>query len=217
MLETLKAIDALPYAVSQGIVLNSLQLIILFSGITVVIIFFASKRKRWLVTFVALILLFQVNVLIENYRIFNQKAIIIYNTKNLIIHLIEGRKNYLVTNSIKNLSEPEKLIFERARYNLKLNPVKCIEIDQNAPMKIDNLHINKNRIQFINSEMVFGSKTKTSSNLDLINLAIYSHKTNAKLMDKNIYTGNSGTFGIQEPEYFRTKLNGAFYADLNME
>lgn len=217
MLETLKAIDALPYAVSQGIVLNPFQLIILFSGITVIFIFFASKRKRWLVSLIVLILLFQVDVLVENYRIFNQKAVIIYNSKNLMVHLIEGRKNYLVTNSIKNLSEPEKLIFERARYNLKLNPVNYIEIDQHAPIKIDNLHITKNKIQFINSEMGFGLKSTTGSTLDLINLAIFSHGTNAKVMDKNIYTGNSGIFGNQKPEYFRTKLNGAFYADLNME
>jgi len=217
MLETLKAIDGLPYAVSQGIVLNPLQVILLFSFIAVTIIFFASKRKGWLVSLLVLVLLFQVNVLAENYRIFNQKAVIVYNSKNLMIHLIDGRKNYLVTTSFENLSSSEKSIIEKARYNLKLSPANYVEMDHPTPNEIDDLSIRGNRIQFINSEIVFGSKNTDSSYKDQINLVIFPSEGNPKPIDKKIYTGNSGTFGLQNPDYFRTKLNGAFYANLNKE
>lgn len=217
MLEALKAIDALPYAVSQGIVLNPLQVTLLFSCIAVIIIFFASKRKVWLVSLLVLVLLFQTNVLVENYKLFNHKAVIVYNSKNLMIHLIDGRKNYLITNKFQNLTETEKSAVEKARYNLKLNPVNYVEMDQPTPKEIDELFITGDRIQFINSEIAFGFKNTGSSNKDQINLAIFPSKGNAKVIDRKIYTGNSGTFGIQNPDFFRTKQNGAFYASLNEE
>lgn len=217
MLETLKAIDALPYAVSQGIVLSPLQVILLFSCIAVIIIFFASKRKGWLISLLALILLFQLNVLVENYRLFNQKAVIVYNSKNLMIHLIDGRKNYLVTKSFENLALTEKSIIEKARYNLKLHPTNYIEMDQPTPKVIDELFISGNRIQFINSKIAFGFKNTDHANKDQINLVIFPSGGNSKLIDRMIYTGNSAAFGIENPDFFRTKQDGAFYASLNRE
>jgi len=217
MLEALKAIDAHPYAVSQGIVLSPLQVILLFSCIAVIIIFFASKRKGWLISLLVLILLFQVNVLVENYRLFNQKAVIVYNSKNLMIHLIDGRKNYLATKSFENLTETEKSIIEKARYNLKLHPTNYIEMDQPTPKVIDELFISSDRIQFINSKIAFGFKNTDHANKDQINLVIFPSGGNAKLIDRKIYTGNSGIFGIENPDFFRTKQDGAFYASLNKE
>jgi competence protein ComEC len=217
MLETLKAIDALPYAVSQGIVLNPLQVVLLFMCITVIIIFFASKRKGWLISLLVLILFFQLNVLVENYMIFNQKAVIVYNSKNLMIHLIDGRKNYLVTNSFKNLSESEKSTLEKARFNLKLNRANYLEMNQPIPKEIGDLSITKDRIQFINSEIVLSSNNTNSTTRDQINLFIYPSEVIGKVTDKKIYTGNSGAFGVENPDLFRTKLNGAFYASLKME
>jgi competence protein ComEC len=217
MLDVLKALDALPFAVTQGIVLNPFQVILLFSCMAAILIFFASKRKGWLLSFLVVVLLFQLNVLYENFRLFNQKAVIVYNSKNLMIHLIDGRKNYLATNKFGNLIETEKLLVEKVGYNLKLNPVNFIEIDQPTTKEINDLFIWRDRIQFINSELAFGFTNSKSLYQDLIDLIIYPAEGNTKMIERKIYTGNSGSFTEQNPDYFSTKRNGAFYASLNQE
>jgi len=215
MLETLKAIDSLPLAVTQGVVLNYIAVILLFSGITVILIFFASKRKGWLVSFLIITLLFQCNIIFENYRIFNQKAVIIYNSKNLMIHLIDGRKNYLVTNSLQNLTESEKSSIEKVKYHLKLHPVEFIEMQKTSAMKKDNLNIDRNLIQFANSEMKLGIRNKRTTTTELISLVIRRSNGKEKDFKKQIYTGNWSVTEREENEYFRTKLTGAFFASLN--
>lgn len=215
MLDILKAIDALPYAVSQGIVLNLIQVIILFSGIIVIIIFVASKRKGWLISALVLILFFQMDVLFENNRIFNQKSVIIYNSKNTMIHLIDGRRNYLLTNNLKNLSESEKATIEKVKYNLKLFPTNFVSLDQPNPMKVGELNMKDDRVYFLNTEIVLGFKNADWLTRDQINLVIYPEKESEKVIERKIYTGNSGSLDIQHPDIFRIKQNGAFYTSLN--
>jgi competence protein ComEC len=215
MLDILRAIDAWPFAVSQGIVLNPVQVLLLFSIITAIIVFAASKRNGWLLTALILIISFQGVVLFEDYRVFNQKSIIIYNSKNLMIHLIDGRNNYLVTSNLKSLTESEKKIIEKVNYHLKLNPTQFVSLEGPNPIKIDEININDNQIHFLRSEILIGNKNVLAAMRDQINLILYPGKKSEKTMERMIYTGNSGSFGIKHPELFRTKLNGAFVVNLN--
>ncbi|MBV5314834.1 MAG: ComEC/Rec2 family competence protein [Prolixibacteraceae bacterium] len=214
MLVVLKFLDSLPYAVSQGIVLSQTQVFILFSGIIAIILFFTSKRKGWLLSFLVAILLFQLSNFYEKSKVFNQREIIVYNSKSMMIHLVNGRTNYLITNDVQNLSENEISTFEKVRNHLELNPTQIISLDQSCKSEYGDLVINKNQLKFINATISSGSVREMKKISELITLKIQATDSNTATIEKNIYTGNSDLFGESKPEYFCTKLNGAFLCQI---
>lgn len=217
MLFMLKAMDALPLAVSKGIVLTSVQVCLLFGCIAVIIIWVYSKKKVWLFSILSLVLLFQINELLGKRQLFNQHVILVYNTKNLMIHLINGRTNYLITNDFKNHSRAENSMLEKVCNHLKLDKTQVISGDLSKPINFNDLVIKENRIQFINSMIKLSSVIKYSKNPNQIELAIYPKGIKVNPITRTIYTGNVGLGNKQGTEIFEIKRDGALYANLKTE
>jgi len=208
MLLALKAMDALPLAVTRGIVLTPFQTWLLFGCIVAILIFAHSRQKVWLFTTLSIYLLFQITELQEKTKTFNQNKVFVYNTKNPMIHLINGRTSYLLTNDFLKLSRSEKSIFEKVGYHLSLKPTRIISNDSSGNNRCNDLIIKKKCIQFTNSLI-----RRISANQ--VDLAIYRQGISSYPEIQSIYFGNS-SFGKQTGNgWYNIKKQGAFFADLN--
>jgi competence protein ComEC len=209
MLFLLKEMDALPYAVCRGIVLTPIQVSLLFAGIGALVIYFATKDKLWIFSTLALIILFQTSEIIERAKTIDQNIIIIYNSKNPMIHLINGRNNYILTKDFSKLSRSEKSTFERVRYHLRLDPAQIISDDNAKSNSIPNdLIINGNEVQFTNCLI-------RRESINNIELEVYRQENKLEpekytISFKNLNFGKQLTRGN-----FQIKEQGAFYCKLN--
>jgi competence protein ComEC len=215
MLLSLKAMDAFPLAVTKGIVLTPFQVWLLFGCIVFFILFIGVKQKAWLFSTLSMILLFQVTELYEKTKVFNQKAVIVYNSKNLMVQLINGRTNYLITPDFEKLSRSEKSMFQRVSYHLRTNPVRIIANNQAKPVIFADIDTENNRMQFINSTIKFSSLKGFSKTQDLIELSIYPEGLKANPETRTIYLGNIGSDNKEINNFFKIKQDGAFYADFS--
>lgn len=215
MLWTLKLIDSLPYAVSEGIVLEPMQVGCAFVGIMAIIAFFATKKKIWLMNLLVSILLFQISGLAAKSQLFDQKKIIVYNSKNLMIHLIDGRKNYLITRDFKRLAENEKQVYEKSVTHLRLDSSEIISLSDSAVVTRNALKINSGKIQFQNLLLRLESFNDFSNSGEVLFLTFSNGDRSGKVVENKILT--TGGIPRDKPNlnYFRIKTEGAFYADLN--
>ncbi len=211
MLDLLKWIDSLPLAVTKGIVLSPLQVVLLFGCILALIIWSYSKKKAWVFTTLLLVVLFQTAELINKHKLFNQNAMIVYNTKNLMVHLISGRENYLVTTSFQELSEHERSTFEKVGVHLKLNRPKIISLDHSGQIKLNGLFKRENTILFGHSTITFITEKKNSRTPDRIDLTINTNKSSSR----SIYIDKLSSVGKDIGQSFQLRRQGAFYANLN--
>ncbi len=208
MLLSLKEMDALPYALTEGIVLSPVQVWILFACISAIVIFFATKNKTWLYATLVFFLLFQIVELHEKEKTLNQNFAYIYNTKNPMIHLVNGRNNYMITTDFNKLSRSEKKTFEKVADYLRLNPSQIISTEQLNDYEYDDLIIKKNRMLFTNSMI-------DRKNANLIDLAIYRQGFQSNPEIKTISFGNQ-SFGKQTGnDFYYIKQQGAFFANIN--
>jgi len=207
MLTALKAMDAQPIALTKGIALSSWQTWILYGLIAVILIFAFSKRKQWLFYGLILIIALQCSVLATNFKVLNQQQIFVYNTRNTLIHLINGRNNYLITNS-SIIPETELRMTRKVIDHLKLN--QPIILDKT---KINNFHsddfIMKGRsLQFLNCSIKFNGKSEYQ-NSDILSLQ-------AQNKNINISTGYPNSKVNQKfPIDFYTKSEGAYHFQFN--
>jgi len=208
MLAALKAMDAQPIAVSKGIVLNTSQVWMLYGIITLVLIYVVSKKKQWLFYSLFLIVTFQCTVISTNFKLLNQKYIFVYNTRNTLIHLINGRNNYLVTNG-STIPESDLKMVQKVIATLKLT--SPIELDRNKNKRIqcNDLILDGSDLQFLNCSIKF--KTKPNSkfqNTDILSLKVQCENI-------NISTGYPNSKINQKfPVNFYTKSDGAYFLQL---
>jgi competence protein ComEC len=212
MLYLLKAIDASPLAVTKGLVINLLQVYVLFGCISTVIIFLYSKKKGWLYATLLFFVLFQIFELQEKRKVFNQNLVWIYNTKNLMIHLINGRNNYLIINASENLSETELKMSERVCSHLKLNKPLVIPYEPSRSIKLHDLILKDNCLQFANSRISLIYSNKQRAKPDQIELAIYPVRSNTEPVYRTICIERKGPGKRKVTDFIREK---AFYANLN--
>ena len=212
MLYLLKAIDASPLAVTKGLVINLLQVYVLFGCISAIIIFLYSKKKVWLFTTLTLLIVFLIVDLQEKKKVFNQDIVWIYNTKNLMIHLINGRHNYLVTNASEKLTETELKMAERVCSHLKLDKTVVIPYEQSRSIKLNDLILKDNCLQFANSRISLISSNKHRPKPDLIELTIYPVKPTVEPVTRKISIWEKGSGKRKVTDSIREK---AFYANLN--
>jgi len=205
MLAALKAMDAQPIAVTKGIVLTTVQVWILYGIITVLLVYVFSKRKQGLFYGLSLILTLQCSVLATNYKLLNQKYIFVYNTRNTMIHLINGRNNYLVTNGT-TISENDLKMTRKVMDHLKLdNPIILDKSSTNNFQSAD-LILKNNTLQFLNSIIKFNEKSKFQ-NSDILSLQAQNGNTtistgypNSKVnrdFPINFYTKSDGAYHLQ--------------------
>lgn len=217
MLASLKWISELPNAVIKGIVFSPAQTFIIYGFFVAFVIYGFSKKKEWLLGGLLLCILFQANVLWTKSDLFNQKAVYVYNSKNTIIHFINGRTNYILSNGPNQLTEQEIKMIQNVRNHLKLKNPLLIDLKSTRDFAASDLIINDKNISFLNCKLKFVNKSvKSNYNNDIVMVKIYNTVTKKGELTLSTIATGSGYLNAKKaiPIDFQTKLNGACFLDL---
>ena len=202
MLAALKAMDAQPIALTRGIVLTTWQTWMLYCLIAVILVYGFSKRKQWLFSGLFLIIVLQCSVLATSFKVLNQKHIFVYNTRNTLIHLINGRNNYLITNDA-TIPENDLKMTRKVLDRFKLNEPIILDRNKTTTFQTADLKLKGRILQFLDCLIKVKDKTKYQ-NFDIISVQ-------AQNRNINISTGFPDSKVNQEfPINFYTKSEGAF-------
>ncbi len=218
MLWILKSISDFPHAVSNGIVLGSLQLWIIYAILSSFLIYAFSKRKQWLFLGLIFLIFMQCNLLVINLELVNQKAIYVYNSRNTLIHLINGRTNYLVKNGLDNIPDSDLKMVQKVLDHLKLGQPQIIERNSTNGFQADDLMFKDSSIQFLNCSIKFSKQSNPEDQLpEIITLNVQEKDAYKKVpVSTTLFTGSSYFIGKQDLSIdFKTKLNGAYFLSLN--
>jgi len=203
MLAALKAMDAQPIALTRGIVLTVGQTWLLYGIITALLVYGFSKRKPWLFYGLFLIIALQCSVLATNFKVLNQKHIFVYNTRNTLIHLINGRNNYLVTND-SIIPENDLKMTRKVMDHLRLNSPIILNKSKIRNFHSSDLFLEDSTLNFLNCSIKFNEKSKYQTS-DILSLQ-------AQNKNINISTGYPNSKINQElPINFYTKSEGAYH------
>lgn len=161
MLASLKLIDAHPLAVTHGLVFSMTQLMLVFSVIFAIIIFFYSKHKVWFTTALVLLIFFQAETLIEKYKLLNNRFLLVYNSKTTIVHLANGRANYLIVDDA--LKESDQKMVQKVVDHCRLQ--KPIIITRQKARNFDrrDLYVSPKSIYFLNIRIDFAKIFKNNT------------------------------------------------------
>lgn len=207
MLFALKSIDAIPLAVTDGIFISQAQVFFLYGLILTFFVFGATKNKMWLFYSLSFILLFQFSGLHQKQKLLDQNIIAVYNSKSLIIHLINGRTNYLFTDNTQKLTETDELLIKNVRSHLQLDQTQIISLKQLKDLKSDDLIIKDDRIQFLNCIIDL-------SEIDRTGRIIFIRYSESGIESYRQIVGVNRVTSFQKSDVFVVKKEGAFYIDL---
>ncbi len=154
MLAALKMLDSHPLAVTSGLVFSAIQVVFVFGIIFSLIIFFSGKRKTWLFATLIFTVFFLSETLYEKYKLLNQRFLLVYNSKSTIIHLVNGRNNYLVLNE-SEWSETNKKMVQKVLAHQKLSNPVIISRSKTRTFRSSDLYLNANSIYFLNHRISF--------------------------------------------------------------
>ena len=142
----LQKIALLPYSLVENISLTSVELFLLISMGATFIFFIKFKNKGLLFGTSVLLLGFLLFGLSQKLSLLNQKKYIIY-AREQSIHLINGRKNYLICPEV-NQDLPTSI--HHAVRELKLDSPTIIYLDSCKQFASNDLIIDKQFILFLN-------------------------------------------------------------------
>ncbi|HZL08401.1 MAG TPA: ComEC/Rec2 family competence protein [Prolixibacteraceae bacterium] len=217
MLWTLKVISELPHAVSEGIVINPIQLWVIFGILGSILIYVFSKRKQWLFFSLILLITLQSSVFVLNWRLLNQKAIYVYNSRNTFIHLINGRTNYLITNGQDTITGYELNMIQEVQNHLKLDKPLVIDKKSVHEFSSDKLTIKNNEMNFLNCHLKFINQFNNSPS-DVLSLTVYEPSQTGKEYTTTTIATDITYFSKDKSSVvidFNTKLNGAYHLCLH--
>jgi competence protein ComEC len=161
MLTSLKMLDAHPWAVTRGLVFSAAQLVFVFGIIFSLVIFFSEKRKTWLFAALIFSVLFWSETLFEKYKLLNKSYLLVYNSKSTIIHLINGRSNYVLVND--SLKESEQKMIQKVVDHCRLNYPVVINRTKTRNAGFSDLHIDSKSIDFLNLRLEFAKTLKNNT------------------------------------------------------
>lgn len=153
MLASLKLLDAHPLAVTHGLVFSLTQLLLVFGLIFSVIIYLYTKRKVWFTTALILLICFQVETLVEKYKLLNNRFLLVYNSKNTIVHLANGRVNYLIV--ADTLKESDQKMVQKVVNHCRLQKPIIINRQKTRNFARLDLRVNPNTVCFLNIRIDF--------------------------------------------------------------
>jgi len=207
MLYLLKIISEIPHAVSEGIIIGQLQVWIIYSAIISLMLFWHSKRKQWLYSGLILLIFLQCNILISKFKLINQQAVYVYNAKNVMIHLINGRSNYLLTNDFDTLQQRDLQIVENVRNHLRLDSCKYIKMVKEKQYQFSDLTIRDGKVHYLNcminlSEISYNKRSLIRISLLNDDVGLDQAETfqvsTGNGSDKQIhFTGNEGAWMVK--------------------
>lgn len=218
MLIVLKWMSELPHAVTHGIVFNALQTWIIYGFIAAFIIYGFSKKRSWLFGALILLIFFQSTVLWTKYGLFNQKAVYVYNSKNILLHLINGRENYILWKGPNSVSEQEMKMIQNVCNHLRLKNPKLIELTSRQNFNATDLKINDQSFNFLNCRIHFSNQLEFHiEGNDLIRFITANpeltrkNRMEATLLSDNWELANKKAFSIN----FTCKLKEPFILNLH--
>jgi competence protein ComEC len=218
MLWLLKQISQMPYALSDGIILEKQDVFLIYGFLIAVLIYGFSKKKPWLYYSLVLIILFQVSSLMKNYKLFNQACIGVYNSKSPLIHLINGRSNYLVTSGIDSLEESDYRIVKNVVNHLKLEKPILINMKNSFFSNSVDLRMKPDYIQFLNFLLnISPSQSSDFKKFEAIELRL---KSKINPCEDSIHTTILSGISYLQPKsdttnLFLIKQKGAYFQSLN--
>lgn len=142
-------IESLPYAVAE-FSLSTVGLVFLISALLAVLLFIETQKKKYFkAIFISLALMAAVSFVLEMKSLF-RKEIIVYNQQDhVLIHLIRGKRNYVVSD--------EKLAESDFGYNTIKNTV--LKLKLNEPVFLDlEMKYHDHFIYFKNDLIFFDGK-----------------------------------------------------------
>lgn len=217
MIGLLKSISELPYALIEGIHISTIQLILIYGIIGSVLVYALTKYRNAFIIFLLLIIALQSTQIHTKYSTRNIRRIYIYNSENTLIHLINGRKNYVINYAAEPLSARETQLVQKVEENLYLDSPIFVNTLDNSEFESDDLIFSQGRIQFLHCSIFHPlAKKKQGWEPDLKTLVLNLRGTNSNQSEtKTIFTGSSYLFEKQShSELFSTGKSGAFAMDL---
>ena len=149
----LRKIDRLPFALTENVSISTWQLFFLTGMLISLIFFIKQKRKAYFFVVNGFILLFLFSGLIEKVQHFNQKKLIYY-ARGQQVHLINGRKNYLIYH--EDDPDIEKKT-QAAIRELKLSAPIMICLKSCENYQSEDLMIDKQTVVFLNHSFQLGN------------------------------------------------------------
>jgi competence protein ComEC len=207
MLLALKTLDAHPLAVTRGLVFSAIQVFLVFGLMFAFVIFFLGKRKVWLVTGLVLLVGFQIETLIGNLKLLNQRFLLVYHSKSTMIHLANGRTNYLIAKE-EEMRETDKKTIQKVVDHRKLKPPVFIPLDKANGFKRSDLSISKHAIHFLNCRIGVEKKAKNTKQDEFIIEVGHPVKTT------RISTGYPSVSNKSKADFY-TPTDGAYWLALN--
>ena len=141
----LQFISQLPCALITDIPVSCFQLMCLISLVISLLLFMHFRRRSYFFLGLVLIILFQIAGLMDRINLFDQQKLIVYQAKTPVVHLINGRENYLLTT---NEQSPNSFLYENVVRELRLNPPRIIHLSQDQNQTMPDLILDKHLIQF---------------------------------------------------------------------
>jgi competence protein ComEC len=116
----LQKVEALPGSVYAGFYFDINSLIIALGSVFALVLFMESKRKLFLFSFSGLLILFILNNTMARYEENNRKELIVYQHNEPVVHVIDGRENYLFV--------PSDWIDEETPFRAAENVIKALRL-----------------------------------------------------------------------------------------
>lgn len=190
----LKKIGELPFAVIEGLSISLIQFICLLLILVFSMFFIIYKRKVFFFTGFLFLLLFQIEGLSQKISLFNQRKLIIYQSRERLIHLINGRTNYLLTDS-KN--PPDPFLYKNVLVKLKLKNPCMIYTKLSGEKDFEDLVFRPSIIQFTDKSLITGQESQ------------FKHAM------RNSILFSSGLLDLNHTDWNRIYLRSQSYEDKN--
>lgn len=218
LLEILRILSELPYAVSEGIIIKQLDAFLILGILISILILGFSKRKIWLFYAMSLVIFLQISQLTTKYQLINQKVIFAYNSPNLMVHLINGRTNYLITNGLDKITETDQNIVQKVVNHLKLNDPVIINRHHSGEFNFSDLSGSHDTFQFLSCKIQYNKQSvyQRQNNTGFITLEMNPGNSGTSSILKTISSGSS--YFIHEKDttnLYSTRLKGAYFLSLN--
>lgn len=204
MILALKYLSELPFAVSDGIVIDTFQVWLIYGILAAALVFLFSKQKPWLFYTLIFATAFQLINLKTNLKLFNQQAVFVYNSPTRLIHFINGRKNYLVATRNDSLSAFESEMVKSVQDHLKLEKPILISGKIRGRFSTEDLCFDRTELCFLNCRITLPNRSKSEN----ISVEIY-RKGKSKMSPVN--------FRNETEKAILPRLDSAYYFSLKKE
>lgn len=227
---SVKKIEEIPGAVSDGISISSFETLIAYVIIFLVCGYFAGRRYFMLQASLAFIVFFLFLQIIEQYREAHQKQLVIYNIpKSKAIDIIYGKKNYVITDTC---GSPNRYM-EQYWWERGIEETALVREDTSASffqMKNNFLSVSGKKIVLLDDvEQLKGKRSEKKFNADILLIsgnAVRSIKEAENLFKPSliVFDASNATYKIEKWKreceerklsYYSIPEKGAFCLDLD--